>query len=53
MAPASRGEFMTISPETVARVRATSGWLANNPADNSVSSFDQFGRLKAVAGNAP
>ncbi len=53
MTAAKNGEFMTISPQTVAHVAATSGWLANNPAENSVSSFDQFGQVKAVAGDPP
>ncbi|MEI7618153.1 MAG: hypothetical protein WCK14_05980 [Actinomycetota bacterium] len=53
MVPADKGEFMTISPATVAHLMATSGWLANNPAQNSVSSLEQFGEVKAVAGGAP
>lgn len=53
MAPTAKGEFMTISPATVAHLMATSGWLANNPAENSVSSLEQFGQVKAVAGDAP
>lgn len=53
MAPAKNGEFMTIAPQTIAHLAATSGWLANNPAENSTSSFDQFGQVKAVAGDAP
>jgi hypothetical protein len=53
MIPAEKGEFMTIAPATVAHLMATSGWLANNPAENSVSSLEQFGQVKAVAGDAP
>jgi hypothetical protein len=53
MTPAKNGEFMTIAPEIIAKVEASSGWLANNPAENSVSSFDQFGKVKAVAGDTP
>ena len=53
MIPADKGEFMTIAPATVAHLMATSGWLANNPAENSVSSLEQFGQVKAVAGDAP
>ncbi len=53
MVPAEHGEFMTIAPLVVARIAASSGWLANDPAENSVSSFDQFGQVKAVAGDAP
>ncbi len=53
MVPADNGAFMTISPETVARMTATAGWLAGNVAENTVSSFDQFGAVKAVAGDAP
>ena len=53
MIPADKGEFMTIAPATVAHLMATSGWLANNPAENSVSSLEQFSQVKAVAGDAP
>jgi len=53
MIPAEKGEFMTIDPATVAHLMATSGWLANNPSENSVSSLEQFGQVKAVAGDAP
>ena len=53
MIPADNGEFMTIAPATVAHLMATSGWLANNTAENSVSSLEQFGQVKAVAGDAP
>lgn len=53
MVPAASGAFMTISPAVVAKMTATSGWLARNIAENTTSSFDQFGTVKAVAGDAP
>ena len=53
MVPATNGAFMTISPQTVARMVAAAGWLTHNVAENTTSSFDQFGVVKAVAGDAP
>ncbi len=53
MVPATNSAFMTISAQTVARMTATAGWLTRNVAENTISSFDQFGVVKAVAGDAP
>ncbi|CAB4878327.1 unannotated protein [freshwater metagenome] len=53
MVPATSGAFMTVSPQIVASMKATAGWLSENVANNITSSFDQFGAVKAVAGDTP
>lgn len=51
MHPASNGDFMTVTPEVVALVQQSAGFIDDSSAATGL--LDQFRTVKSVAGGAP